>query len=53
MGVSAMDCRGGGRDGTVCHSLAAGHQANAHLYSLYVQRDKSDIRIAVCVFAVW
>lgn len=53
MGVSAMDCRGGGRDGVVCHSLAAGHQADGDFHRLYVQGNQSDIRASVRLLAVW
>ena len=51
--LPAVDCWGSGRDGVVCHSLAAGHQADGDFHRLYVQGNQSDIRTSVRLLAVW
>ena len=47
-----MDCRGDGRDGIVCHPLAAGYKADAALHSLYVQGYEPGVCVADLCIAV-
>lgn len=53
MALAALDCGRGWRDGRVCRVVATGHQKDAALHGLYVQRDEHRFCAAVFGPAVW